>query len=281
MSKIGIIINSSGRPDGVRTTAQMPSSWKDFTVIAVPYDQAKAYRRHNDWPVMRIPSEVPQYLSYQRQWAIENMPCYNAVWFMDDDLRFQCRRTEGDVKLSTCTREELKTMLRTVEDTVYSENIPLVGISAVFGNNRVEETHKDICRVSGCYCIRKRVFRKVGATFLYGGLMMQDFHVILTFLENGYRNRSLYTFAYDAGASNTPGGCSVYRNEKTLAASAKRLAQLHPKSVTVQRKKTKHSWQGFEKDKNGMIIRTDVVVQWKKAYVPKRKKNEGIARLLS
>ena len=281
MNKIGIYINSSHRAETVKSTIQMPDSWKEFTVIAVPHDQVKAYEKHNDWPILGIPEDVPQFLPHQRQWIMENTE-YKYVWMMDDDLKFRCRRTEGDVRLTNCKRKDLRMLLRTLEDTLHSERIPIVGVSTVFGNNRIETSYTECCRVTRCYCVNKRIFDKVGASFaVFEGFVMEDFHVILCFLENGYIDRCIYTFAQEDAGSNAKGGCSEYRTSKVQERSAFTLAELHPKSVTIQRKTTKGSWSGFEKDRTGKVMRTDVNIQWKKAYVPKRDKKSGIAGFLA
>jgi len=280
MNKIGIYINSSHRADQVKSTRQIPKSWKEFTVIAVPYDQVKAYKKHNDWPVLGMPKDVPQFLPHQRQWIMENSP-YDYVWMMDDDLMFRYRKDPKDIRLSKCKRKDLKRLLETLEDHVHRTNVPLVGVSTVLGNNRVQEEYKDCGRITRCYVMNKRIFQTVGATFaVFEGFVMEDFHMTLCFLEHGYNNRCIFSFAQEDQRTNTLGGCSVYRTNKLQEQSAFALTKLHPKSVTIRRKSTKASWDGFDKDRTGKAMRTDVTIQWKKAYIPKRDKKSGIAGFL-
>ena len=87
---------------------------------------------------------------------------------------------------------------------------------------------------------------------------MEDFHVTLSLLELCFPNLVMQDFACGQAASNAPGGCSLYRDAKLQSQAAMNLAAAHPGFVKVVTKNAK-SWQG-------MNTRTDVRVQWKKAF---------------
>jgi hypothetical protein len=268
--KIKIYINSSKRPDNVRTLRQLPPSWKRITQIVTPIEQAKAYAPLG-WPVLPVPDEVPRYLSSQRQWVMENADC-DYVFFMDDDLDFSYR-LPGVTNLKKSGPKEMGDMLAEVMVTM--KTFPLVGISTRFGNNHILTDHDDINRVTRCYCVDKKTFSKVGCTFApYEPFAMQDFHVALCFLEKGYPDRILYTYAQGDPGSNTPGGCSDYRTYETHQKAARYLVAHHPESVQLRAKKTEGGWDGF-KSVGGEVFRTDVVVSWKKAYKPTHRVQSG------
>lgn len=275
---IGIFINSSHRAGPIKTVVQFPLSWKAFTKIVVPKDQAMAYTKKQKWPILKIPADVPSYLPPQRQWVMENS-IYKFVFFMDDDLSFGTR--QKDMKLKKSTPAEMEAMLTLVKSFLIEEEIPIVGISTQNGNNRVEDDFTDITRVTRCYCVNKAIFNIVGKTFApIPDFVMEDFHINLCFLEQGYSNRVIYKYAQVDSGTNTKGGCSDYRTAKSQKTSANLLAKLHPNYVSVVKKRTKSNWKGFEQDKNGYVTRTDVIVHWKKAFHQKQRPPKGIINFL-
>ena len=270
-----IFINSAHRQDNVRTVEDFPADWSDFAQIVVPYKEAKEYERNygDIIPVLAVPKQVPCFLSSQRQWVMEYAieEGIDAVWFMDDDLKFQWR--DDGLKLHNCGESHMWDMYEEVNKHLNSD-ISIVGISTRLGNNRVEYNYDDICRVTRCYAISVADFQEVGATMApFEPFLMQDFHINLSFLEKGFKNRVLYNYAQGDAGSNADGGVSVYRTQDLMKKVANWLAKNHPGCVTVKEKKTKGSWAGFDKDKDGFIVRTDVLVHWKKAY--KKGKNKG------
>jgi hypothetical protein len=265
-----IVINSSNRAGTVITTDQFPREWMKFTVIAVPYSQRKDYLTlQNRWPVLVIPKSIPEYLSSQRQWILETTE-YDHVWMMDDDLCFD-RRVPGTLQLKKAKEEDMVNLLKSIKYHVEKEGIPLLGISARLGNNREIVSFTDITRVSRCFCVSKDAFDEVGISIApFEPFLMQDFFLTLNFLTNGYATRVLNEYAQADKGSNAPGGVSVYRNPQLLKKVSFFLQDKFPGIVSVRQKTTSGGWDGFEKDREGNMLRTDVVVHWKKAYRPKR-----------
>jgi hypothetical protein len=197
---------------------------------------------------------------------------------MDDDLRFFKR--DKDLKLHKCNEAEIIEAFDLVYRHAASFKIPMVGISTQLGNNRVADDYDEICRVTRCYCVDRKIFKEAGASFApYEPFCMQDFHVSLTLLEKGYPNRVLYTFAQDDVGSNAAGGCSRYRTFEVLERAAKYLTKVHPGHATFRVKKTKGAWEGMGKqDADGNTFRVDITVRWKEAYKPKeRSKQKGFS----
>lgn len=276
---IGIYINSSGRASSVKIIKQIPKKWRAICHIVVPSSQAEEYRSANpDWSVVSVDTFIPEYLSSQRQWVMDTTP-YDYVWFMDDDLTFLTRHS--GVKLRTSTPKDMEALLKLVCLTQRDEGIPLVGISTRLGNNRVTEDHADITRVTQSYVVNKKVFEEVGATFApFEPFLMQDFHINLSFLKAGKKNRVIYKYAMGGASSNAKGGCSTYRTPELMAKVANFLAEEHKGFVTVKIKKTKGGWGGFPVDEEGNVVRTDVIVHWKKAFQQSKRLRSGISSFI-
>ena len=92
--------------------------------------------------------------------------------------------------------------------------------------------------------------------------IMEDFDVNLQLLEKGYKNIQSYNWTQDQRQTALPGGCSDYRSLELHDAGARRLAELHPNFVKLVKKinksKVTHNKEFTE--------RTEVVIQWKRAY---------------
>jgi hypothetical protein len=87
---------------------------------------------------------------------------------------------------------------------------------------------------------------------------MEDFDVTLNLMRQGHGNIVLNHMVHDQHGSNLAGGCSQYRDNIVQRAGAIGLKKLHDRFVSVVEKTTKTAWGG--------ATRTDVRIQWKKAY---------------
>lgn len=136
---------------------------------------------------------------------------------------------------------------------------PMVGISAREGNNYAgtgpAPLIKECTRSMRFYAFRTADFLSIDA-----GRMpeMADFDTALQFLRRGQKNAVLYYWAQHQPGTQAPGGCEAYRTHATHEAAAKKLAELHPDFVSL-RTKTNKSGGEFG-------TRTEVTVQWRKAY---------------
>lgn len=269
-----IVINSAGRAGEVRTPALFPMNPAviDYK-IAVPHDQFEKYIKH-DARTIAIPEGVPKYLSSQRQWVMEEfMGSYKFIWLMDDDLTFLKRGP--DMKLTKATQEDIEEMFQLVHK--HLQEIPMVAISTRLGNNRVTEDYDEINRVTRCYAMSTAAFKEVGATFApFEPFFAQDFHMTVCWLNKGFPNRILYTFAQEDRGSNANGGCSNYRNFEAQKKVSLWMERTHPEIKAVA--KSSANWKGLE-GKGSSNYRIDMTVQWKKAYRPKRKSG-GLAERL-
>lgn len=261
-----LIIPTSGRYDKWErqtTLRYLPKSIKEQCIVVVQDNEYGEYRnlltRSSDSDYIQIlvlPPEITT-LSPTRQWVIDQFP-NDIVCLIDDDLRFYVRgkRPEVPLYLNYCEEEDLKEMFRKLEEQARIHGHS--GISAREGNNFIEADHKWCARMMRCCAYNTKMVKDLNIDF--NRLPCKtDFDVTLQFLRQGYPNFVSYHFAQgQVGGSNSKGGCSVYRDEKVLTEAAFHLAELHPEYVTVVEKETKSAWGGG--------IRTDVRIQWKKAY---------------
>lgn len=269
---IVIIINSSNRVNQI-TLKQLEETQKLYPgkfelLLAIPELQKEMYSKYSD-KLLLIPSGYDD-LPSQRQWCMKNRE-EKYVFFMDDDLTF-LKRTTG-VKLSKCDPNDIFNIISDVFTQLNVNNIPIVGVSTRLGNNRILTDYDDNCRVTRCYAINREVFNKVSAVFNpIPQFCAEDFHMVLSFLNEGYPNRVLYTYAQNDIGANATGGCSDYRTSEVHKKSVLWMAKNHPE-VTVKVKTTiGSSWKNGLFPKFGdKTYRTDMVVGWKKAFKPKNK----------
>lgn len=192
-------------------------------------------------------------IAAKRQWIME-LPGNPHIVMMDDDLTFAVRRTDDPTKFAALLQPG--DMLRELE--ALFQTYAHVSISAREGANRNAASVLENRRAQRVLGYNTDVFRKIGGNFLAGGLVMEDFEVALQFLTNGYAVGVLNSYVQNQRGSGAAGGCSLYRTLAVQAASANTLAQRYPAFVRTVEKTTKTAWGG--------ATRTDVTVQWKKAY---------------
>lgn len=261
---IAIVINSSNRPNEIKTTTAIESCGLDY-YIAIPTEQYEQYK-HLNVPLCLIPQGIEQCLPDQRHWVMEYFhDKYKYIWLMDDDLTFFKRTEEG--KLVKCTESDIQQMTTTMLEQL--QNYNMVGISTRLGNNRVTEDYQDICRVTRCYALSTETYAKVGAVFNpIPKMTAEDFHLALCWLNAGEPNRVIYTYAQEDIGSNAKGGCSIYRTYDVHRRTSIWMTQNHPE-VAIKAKSTKAAW-GLKEANDGTSTRVDMTIQWKKAYKPKK-----------
>lgn len=262
-----IVINSSKRLHKICTHSLFPKGVINW-VVAVPHDQYKDYEKvFGRDHTYCIPKTVPSFLSSQRQHVMEYFgQVYKYIWLMDDDLTFLKRNEE--MKLRKCGDESISEMFQLVRK--HLTTVPVVAVSTRLGNNRVTKDFDETGRVTRCYAMSTKAFKDVGASFApFEPFLAQDFHMTLCFLNKGYNNRILYTFAQQDFNSNADGGCSTYRTPALLEKVSHWMAANHPEVRT--KVKPSKNWKGFGD------FRVDMVVQWKKAYKPRTKPTGGLA----
>ena len=248
-----LFIPTYKRTEKQRTWDNLPDFAKEFTYLVCPESEADAHKAAGR-QVFPAPETVKG-IAPTRQWIIENSED-DQVMMADDDQSFACRKLDGTYKLRPMEEDDFRDMF--VEVIMTLDKYNAVGISAQAGNNNTFP--KEIVtpgRMYNMYAFNRNVLLENNIRF-DDMVVMEDFHVTLSLLKLGMPNAILQNWCWSQPASNAAGGCSTYRTSDVQKEGAHRLAALHAPFVTIVEKESK-SWG------NGLGVRTDVRVQWKKA----------------
>jgi len=252
-----IFIPTSGRT-GRQTTLhslRVSDELLSKTILVVPEDEYEEYEEEYGLEVDVLACNAKG-IAATRQYIVDN--CETPYLFMlDDDMVFFRREFES-VKLAKATPEELEDMFSTLLFWLQYEGFPMVGVSARQGNNHVEEDYRDVTRQMNFHGISVEAFSNYMLD--YSEIeVMEDFYVLLDLFTKGGKNRVMYEYCWNQRGSGADGGCSSYRDNDMQSRAANQQKEMFPEFVTVVEKESKSSLKGMEN-------RTDVRVQWKKAY---------------
>lgn len=250
MSDITFVINTLGRVNKQITLKNLPKEVRDIVFLSVQEQEKDLY---GDQRLIVLPPHIKD-LPATRQWLIDNVSTRYLV-IMDDDLSFFTRRDNIHTKLHKVEPDEISAMFKMIENKLYE--YPMVGISSREGNNHVVNNEKEVGRSMRIFGLDLQVVKLINARF-DRTKTKEDMDMTLQILRAGYCNLVSYKWANDHVSSNAPGGCALYRTLELMKSDAEILKKLHPEFVTVVEKTTKTSWGG--------CLRTDVRIQWKKAY---------------
>ncbi len=253
-----IIIPSSGRPDKQVTLNQLPPVLLKQTYLAVPIKEVKDYKQWDGTcKVFGVPSSVKG-ISKTRELFLSSDAWTRYMLMLDDDMTFAYR-----FNMSKPALEAIQPRSVQIEQLVkFWLNLCQcgfvhAGLSARQGNNNSTEEVTECSRMYNAYMYDLKVLHTLPIKL--GRLpVMEDFDLTLQLLKLGYPNAMINRWCWNQSGSNAKGGCSQYRTSKMQHDAAHKLAKLHAPYVKVVTKESKN-WQGME-------TRTDVRVQWKKAY---------------
>jgi len=273
-----IYIHSMGRAGIVKTLKYLSDEQLERTIMVVADEEFTDYKR-NYGKIVKI-KKLPEKLSNvgvpgQKQFTYENTD--ENICYLDDDLHFSVRKGDG-VKIRPCTKDDVDGMLDLLEGWIVEDDYAMVGVSTRNGNHLVGEDYAEVVRMYAAFAINTKTFKKEGA-ILNRVKLRYDFDVFLYMMEHGYPNRLTYKYAFGM-TSGTKGGCALYRTPELMESQAYKLQKLHPpgvvKVVTVT---SKSGWDDMASTGDGLTTRTDVNIQWKKAFKNKPpKRTEGILK---
>lgn len=249
-----IIVHSSGRANRQITLPILLSAGLSPELLVQAHEHGEYLKFWGGrCKITALPPEISR-LSPTRQWIIDNTE--GKVAMMDDDLRFCTRRTDDWTKFNQSTNSDVREMFTAIEYAL--DHYAHVGVIAREGGNRIDSFPYVLnTRMMRLLAYDTAVVKKCGARF-DRLITKQDFDMTLQLLRSGYSNALLTKFCHDQPGSNTAGGCRLYRTPEVMDDSARKLAELHPGFVKVVSKETKGAWGGG--------TRTDVQIQWKKAF---------------
>jgi hypothetical protein len=263
-----IYIPSRGRPTRQFTWARIPKAYKPITQIVVPQNEEALYMKMN--PGARILCAPVEGIGRTRQWLIDHTGAKNILMF-DDDMYFYHRVRPMDWHLATNEFKDTRRMLDIMFSWLEEKNFAHIGLAtrteASFYLCRYRECTR-VNNVHGFNVARMRKYAEKYDARFNRMKVMEDFLVTLTLFQHGIPNRVLLDYVWNQPGSNSEGGCSSYRTAEVQRKASKKLHRLFPDYVKVVEKKVVGvtSWEG-------MKTRTDVRIQWRKAYNGKRRKN--------
>jgi hypothetical protein len=189
-----------------------------------------------------------------RQYIVDNMGAQVAMF--DDDLDFAARRVDDRTKFRPATLTDVRDMLDLMRRLL--DDYPMVGVSHREGANRQTEPTLFNTRILRVMAFDTAYLKSKGISFLPLPVM-EDFHVTLSILKTGSRIVTCNDWVHNQSrGSGSAGGCSTYRTMEVQRQGAEALKALHSDFVTVVEKAPNSAWGGMP--------RTDVTIQWKKAY---------------
>lgn len=261
-----IFIPTRGRIDRQHTWDRLPDETIQNTVLFCPPEEVSEHTRRGRRAIPRprngIANVRQDICNYVLRTANPTDISSTHFMMLDDDLAFFHRISEDRYNLQPATSEQIVDIFYRLAEALH--RYPAVGISPRQMNNQhfpaqfktVTKMNAAIGFDAGYLCQLQIRFDEVE--------LMEDYHVVLSLLERGYENYVITNAAWDqVGATGASGGASLYRTPELQERAAHRLAELHPNFVKVVKKTPKGGWgEGSDKLKE----RTDVRIQWRKAY---------------
>lgn len=275
--RMTVYIPTLHRTEKQRSLEYIPESWRDRTYLVTVEEDVEGLMKNYPYANILLPGKDVKGIHATRQWIIENSKSRFAL-MIDDDQHFY-RRLPNDWHLKYVTDKnawpvsQMGGLLTMMEDQIINgrfddKNFFAVGLSARQGNQNTENWIEYNTRMNNTYVVDTELFKQEKIRF-DNFKVMEDFDVTLSFLTRGIPNSVIYEFCWGQISSGMKGGCSEYRNEEVQREAALALKAKFPEFVRVTEKESKSGWEG-------MKTRTDVVIQWKKAFASSKNKQETL-----
>lgn len=259
-----LYIHTVGRPTAQFTWDHLPAALRRRAVLVVQAHEHKTgvYRAWRPDQLVVLPSTI-RMLSPTRQWIIDHHDVRKhgpKLCLLDDDLReFDKRRMDRPDLFTKCTEAQRVDIFHQLEAAL--DTYAHAGVLGREGGNRKPDRYDLATRMMRVLAYHVPTVRAVKARF-DRVVCKQDFDMTLQLLRAGFPNYVIGSYVQgQARGSGAVGGCTTYRTLAVMDAAAHKLARLHQPFVSVVTKTTKSAWGG------GDVARTEVVVQWKKAYL--------------
>lgn len=267
-----IYIPTLGRFDKQFAWDGLPSKWKDRAALVCPPSEAAEHEKRG----RQVLRSTAKGIGKVRDWIIEHAHRggYTKIVMLDDDVRLQIRRIEekqddqhADGKPYQWARITNPTSPKEYDeafnwlDKTLNRTAHCGWMARFLDWKTLHKEEWEPFRLMYCLAYNVPMVKKVGASFTKGlpsPCVMEDFNMTLQLMAAGHPAVASLKYRMHPGTSNSPGGCSTWRNVQNQEASARALAKRFPNVVTLVQKKMETTWQG-------MTERTDVRVRWQKA----------------
>lgn len=254
-----IYIPTRGRIEKQSTWDNFPEELRQYTTLVCPKEEVEEHIARGRKAIAR-----PDYvkgISASRQFIMEQCPS-NLFIMVDDDMRFFVRKDPSAWNLRQATAEDTIALFKRMWKMLEGDEYAAVGLSTRQNINvKYPATVLENTKINGVMGFDRDAILDTGSRF-DDVQIQEDYHIVLSLLENGYKVASICDAAWNQTAeTGAPGGCSLYRTNRLQEDGSWKLQELHPKYVKVVEKEYKTS-SGEELGSN----RIDVIVYWKKAY---------------
>lgn len=234
------------------TWEQLPKGMRKSAYMVVGEKDAPAYMQR--FPEEHVLIVDVKGIGKVRQHIIDISD--GPVLMLDDDLQFFTRRKDNPALLEKADSRGIERGIGVLKRAL-STNHAHAALAVREGANRNTDDTIPNIRCLRALGYNASVLKTLGVRFDRLPVM-EDFDVALQLLRAGYPSLTVNTLLQDQAGSNVAGGCSEYRTMAVQAKGAKGLAKLHPDFVTVVEKAAKGGGE--------WATRTDVRIQWKRAY---------------
>lgn len=265
---MGVYIPSRGRAGVLFSKIMTIKFLDDSAVFVVPPDEKATYERalKNNGRANPVLACKEEGIAATRHWVGKQAKKRGEHQFvmMDDDLNFCVRKSKDGFHLQPADRDDVTVALAWLGEKMQGD-IAHASISARQANNQMESGDVDTLVKYNKRTLRVLAYQTDPFLKMRHGRVpvMEDFDVNLQLLRAGYRNAVTFWWAQDQRETGSAGGCSVYRTHALHEAAALRLNELHPQFVTLRQKENK---SGTSKAAAEFRTRTEVTIQWEKAY---------------
>lgn len=184
---------------------------------------------------------------------------------IDDDLVFLIRINPDHFSMRNQEEHDVEEMFYYVDHLL--DKYAHGAISPREGNNRVGDGDREDLNRENTRAMRFHFFRTHEYALMEHSRLtdVEDFDFTLQMLRRGYANVVPYWYAQGQAKTQSPGGCSIYRDNTMHDLQVRKLAAFHPGFVRLRQKSNKTDTDGFG-------TRTEVTVQWKAAYDSSRRR---------
>lgn len=258
MSDMQIFIPTRGRVNNQGTWDFLPDDIRQFTNLVCPDEEVELHRAKGRNAIGR--GDVKG-IGNARQFILDKLAKHEHVIMLDDDLNFFVRADPNAFNLKRCDNCETSVLIRRIH-ALLEEGWVHAGLSPRQMNNQhFPAIFRDVMRMNAVHAVNRDVLARHGIR--YNELEIQEeYNVTLQLFKLGIPNRVIVDGCWDqTGASGASGGCSLFRTAEVQDRGSKALAALHPDVVKVVTKTPKSIKPG-----EMWSERTDVRVQWRKAY---------------
>lgn len=245
------------------TLSRLPEDLRVRTTIVTheeDWSQYKARIVESGWSVEVLSAGSYESIGQKRHYigSVAQKRDEETFAMLDDDIDFLVRRGDDVWNLRAAEDSEIVELFNSIEELLdeYAE----VGVSSREGQNRWGVGSKEQLVFPNTRLMRFVAFRTDDFMSVEHGRVrvMEDFDVTLQLLRRGRPNALVAYWANGQRQTQQDGGCSIWRTHEIHEEAARRLADLHPGLVSLRQKNNKSGGE--------FGSRTEVTVQWKKAY---------------